>query len=266
VIDAAEIQYGPNSPQVLAVIYQADQLTPDQLAALDAAEASMHEELGAAWAALRQASSPEWRSLRSAAGNDAWDAVAAAAQRAGITVPLAQREGDPDDWDSTTNAGFGAARAAQAVAGAIVAPPSTQPDVVITLSRPWGEIVGHSSLRGRPDEFPPLPLSANHTSTIRLLDLLVGNTNHIRKAAWLAPIGSEAELAAAMRAAGHERTLLVIEHRIRAEWPPPSSISLGEQFAQEELAARRLTKRAVFIEACLRVLNLQRAEDLNAGV
>lgn len=262
---SADLPYGPNSPHVVVLIEQARELTADQFAALDSAEASLHGEMTAAWIALRQATSAEpWRALRMAAGNDAWDALATSAQRAGISLPAARRETDGDDWDGSTRAGMGAARAAQGGAAAIVAPPEVPPSVNWILMRPWGDVVGYGSPGWWADQVASrTPFSVVDIETLQLVDLVVGDVEQLRKAAWLAPIGSEVELAAAMQAAGQRRALRLIQKRLYGDWPPLATLSGGQELATDESASSRLVKRAMFIEVCLRVLGLERVEDLD---
>jgi hypothetical protein len=142
VTGAYNLRYGPNTERVRAVLRQARELTPDEVAALDSAEASVHPQIERAWEFLRAGFDAEpWRDWCLAAGDDAWDALAVAAGRAGISVPSARTAPEDAYWRVMNRPGFGAARAARLVASLLTAPPGTDPSLVSALRHPWDEVV-----------------------------------------------------------------------------------------------------------------------------
>lgn len=96
------------------------------------------------------------------------------------------------------------------------------------------------------------------------LDLLADRT-FTRRAAWVASIGAEGRLAAATRTAGRERELAQI-HAATLE-RPDADLSLYEYYRMgfDEPWVPSIQDRATFVEACLRILGLDRVENLGPG-
>jgi len=93
-------------------------------------------------------------------------------------------------------------------------------------------------------------------------DLTTNPTEH-HKRAWLAPIGAEGLLAMAMRSAGFEEELGVIHSATIG--PPDVPLFEFYSFGLDEPQPESIENRADYVEACLRILGLQRVEDLDAG-
>jgi hypothetical protein len=143
VTDTHDLRYGPKTERVLAVLRQARELKPDEVAALDSAEASVHRQIERAWDDLRAAIRTEpWRGWCLAAGNDAWDALAVAAARAGISVPSARTASEDAFWHVVSRPGLGAARAARLIAIGLAAPPGVDRSLVAMVRHPWDSVAG----------------------------------------------------------------------------------------------------------------------------
>ena len=117
------------------LLRRARRLTPDEIAALDAAEDEYHDLLVASWDMLRDASTHE---ARRHARRAAWSAVGDAAEAAGLARPA-----DPGpEWRAARGPAYGAARAARYAATALVAGDRLDPDYRDALLRPWREVIG----------------------------------------------------------------------------------------------------------------------------
>jgi len=95
------------------------------------------------------------------------------------------------------------------------------------------------------------------------------NVGDVRQAAWAARIGADVQLSRAMESTGHLQELHRIQAAIHRHDPRGLSIGDIERFGITEAVLHSwdeddaLARRAVFVEACLRVLGLARVEDLD---
>jgi hypothetical protein len=101
------------------------------------------------------------------------------------------------------------------------------------------------------------------------LPALSTRPGNIRPAAWLARVGADDQLTEVMESMGHLHELLAIQASLDRHGPRGLSIGDIERFGITASVLRSwdeddaLVRRAVFVEACLRVLGLDRVEDLD---